>query len=308
MSRFTLLFLLLLPTPASAANIVLWNAEELFDTATVNERQADLRRFAQATQPDVLLIDEVCSYEVVERVREVMGLDGYQIACSDFNQRDDQEHASFEVGIISRFPLTRVVEYDQTPDNRMYGRDNEPNELPLEVGSLLKLGVKQAGVGRGFLWARIDDLKLTLCLTHLKSSASGDEAENAMKREHVAAAMALSVLEDMEDFPGYTYLVAGDLNVGETDAKKNGDDLDVDVFSGEGDRYDDTHALLRGGLAGLRMRSLTKDVGETYDDPRYAGSGPIDCIYLAGEGRLTPARKTAETFGSDHFGVWTVWE
>lgn len=164
-------------------------------------------------------------------------------------------------------------------------------------------------MGRGFLWARIDDQKLTICLTHLKSSASGDEAENAMKREYVAAAMVLPVLEDQEAFPGYSYMVAGDLNVGETDAKKNGSDLDMDVFTGEGDRYDDTHALLRGGLVkGLKMRSLTKDVGETYNDPKYAGSGPIDCIYLPGEDRLSPATKTTETFGSDHFGVWTVWE
>lgn len=47
---------------------------------------------------------------MVERVREVTGLDGYHIACSDFNQRDDQHHNAFEVGIISRCPLTRAVE------------------------------------------------------------------------------------------------------------------------------------------------------------------------------------------------------
>lgn len=53
MTRYVLLLILALPLPASAANIVLWNAEELFDVPTVNARQADLRRFAQHTKPDL---------------------------------------------------------------------------------------------------------------------------------------------------------------------------------------------------------------------------------------------------------------
>jgi hypothetical protein len=68
---------------------------------------------------------------------------------------------------------------------------------------------------------------------------------------------------------------------------------------------DGRHAEL---VDGLHMASLTKGIGgETYDDPQFAGSGPIDCLYVIGRqaSDFTLARKTPETFGSDHFAVST---
>ena len=298
---------------AEEAVIALWNGEELFDVSKVEERREQLLQFAREVKPDLLLLDEVCSLEVVEKVREVMELDGYHVACSDFNQRDDLQYNSFEVAILSRYPLTRVIEFDQSPDNGPYTDRGEPNELPLSAESMFKQGIQNAVVSRGFLWARIDALKLTLCLTHLKSSWGGGGAEadlrNAMKREYVAAAMAMSVLDDLKKFPGHSCLVAGDLNVGATDTKKNGVDLDIDSTSGEGDSYDETHALLSKGLVeGLRMKNLTLNVGETYDSTDFVGTGPIDNLYVAGPhaDHFSEAVKTAQTFGSDHFAVWTV--
>ncbi len=296
---------------AEEAVIALWNGKELFDVARVQERSGELLRFAQEVKPDVLLLGEVCSLAVAEKVREVMQLDGYHVACSDFSQRDDLEHNSLEVAILSRFPLTRVIEFDQSPDNGPYTDGGEPNEVVLTADSLLKLGVQNAIVSRGFLWARIDQLKLTFCLTHLKSSAIGDDLRNAMKREYVAAAMALSVLDDMRKFPRYGCVVAGDLNVGATDQAKNGVNLDVDTTFGDGDRYDETHALLAKGLVeGLDMKNLCRNVGETYDSPDFPGTGPIDNLYVAGprvQG-FADAVKTGETFGSDHYAVLAVYE
>ena len=311
MPRLLLLAAILFAHPALAdeAVIALWNGRELFEVADAEARSEQLRHFAVEVKPDVLLLDEVCSLAVVEKVREVMGLDGYHVACSDFSQRDDLKYNSFEVAILSKYPLTRVIEFDQSPDNSPYCDDGEPNEIPLTAASLLKQGIMNAVVSRGVLWARIDDLKLTICLTHLKSSSRGDDSRNAMKREYVAAAMALSVLDDMRKFPGYSYMVAGDLNVGATDAAKNGEDLDIDTTSGEEDRYDETHALLSKGLVdGLTMKNLCLGVGETYDSPDFPGTGPIDNIYVAGTraGTFAEAVKSAETFGSDHFAVWTV--
>ncbi|HEX6986435.1 MAG TPA: hypothetical protein VF170_13715 [Planctomycetaceae bacterium] len=308
---------------AEDVKIVLWNGEELFDLDRVNARRADIEAFAGATRPDILLIDEVCSLAVVDEVRRIVeaavGAEGgtYHAYCSDFTQRDDQRHGSFEVGIVSRFRADQVVEFDVQTDNKLYGRDGEPEEVRLDPSSLLKLGLRRAGSERGFLWARFDDLKLTVCVAHLKSSqGAGGEAdyENSLKREFIAAAMALSVLNDKELFPDYSMAVIGDLNVGATDSAKNGGDLDVDSFeAGEGDLYDDTHALLGGGLvAGLRMTNLTEGVGETYFDPqgRFEGTGPIDNIYVtgAGEGRFATAEKGTDRFNSDHFPVWTVYE
>lgn len=135
------------------------------------------------------------------------------------------------------------------------------------------------------------------------------ETENAEKREFVAAAMARSVLEDKKLLPGSSYMVAGDLNVGATDATKNGVDLLEDAIGADsGDRYDDTHALLCNGLVEeLTMKNLTIDVGETYDDPQFAGSGPIDNLYVDGDvSGFANATKESETYGSDHFPVWTI--
>jgi len=295
---------------ADDVKIVLWNGEELFTEADVQAKAAQMQQLVGDLEPDILLIDEVCSLAVVEKVRDVMGLTGYHVACSDFNQRDDQMHSSFEVGIISRYRIDRIVEFDQTPDNKFYGRDGEPDEIPLQIDRFLKLGVQEAGVGRGFLWARFDELELTLCVTHLKSSRSGDDRRNAMKREYVAAAMAGSVLDDTEAFPDYSYLVIGDLNVGATDTSKIGTNLVED----ETDGYDDTHAILGGGLIrGLRMKNLTQGVGETYDDRprnRFVGSGPIDNIYVSGanEADFGAGQKSTNTYGSDHFAVWTVYQ
>lgn len=314
-----LLFVGLLSYPSFAEDvtIALWNGQELFEVSDVEDQEDDIKEFFTTVKPDVFIVDEVCSYDVVFKVAMIMKSTlntGYlHIACSDFNQRDDQLHGSFEVGIISKYPLTKVVEFDVTPDNSPYGRRNEPNERLLSADSMLKLGLDAASPGRGFLWARIDDLKLTICATHLKSSRSGDDKENAMKREFVAAAMALSVNEDKEAFPDYSYLVIGDLNVGATDDKKNGVDLDEDIDDENvtGDRYDETHALLAEGLVnGLKMKNLTKDVGETYDSDQFHGTGPIDNIYVSGANvdKFANGQKSMSTFGSDHFAVWTTYD
>jgi hypothetical protein len=159
----------------------------------------------------------------------------------------------------------------------------------------------------------IPELRITLMATHLKSSrglTGLQDLENAQMREYVAAAMANFVADKMAADPSWTVLVAGDLNVGETDASKNGQSLTEDHFQAtDGDLYDDTHAIFAAGLVrGLRMTSLTRSLGtETYDDSRFAGAGPIDCLYVAGPlaDQFSPAQRSPHTFGSDHFAVST---
>ncbi|WP_164102229.1 hypothetical protein [Candidatus Laterigemmans baculatus] len=134
-----------------------------------------------------------------------------------------------------------------------------------------------------------------------------------MEREYLAAAMALSVVDDLHKFAEHSMMVIGDLNVGATDASKNGTDLDVDAMGSgaSGDRYDETHALLGEGLVhGLQMKNLTIGVGETYDSTDFPGTGPIDNIYVTGadEDKFEDAEKSSSTFGSDHFAVSTVYE
>jgi hypothetical protein len=148
-------------------------------------------------------------------------------------------------------------------------------------------------------------LKLTVIGVHLKSArgADGDEdVSNAVQREFVAAAVADSVAQDRRLYPDYTCIVAGDFNVGHSD-KKNGRSLardDVDPAVAGYDGYDDTHALLRDGLVGLRMRNLAG--GLTASSFPAFPSTPIDNIYADGPAaaRFSEAVMEPETYGSDH--------
>lgn len=311
MTRITasLLFVLFLGIPlwAEDVRIVTWNVKDILDTGDVTSRRTDLKNMANALEPDVLVIQEITSQLVAERIRDRMELTGYHVACSDFVQSDNANRSAFEVAIISRWPMQQVIEYDPSTDNN---DDDDPEELPLEP--LLKIGIEAVRTSRGYLWARIDDIKLTVAVVHLKSSrgrSGSTDKSNAKKRELVAAAVALGVNEDIGLFPDYSFVCLGDLNVGHTDVKKNGTDLDDDCFSNCSgrDRYDETHALLRGGLVGgLTMRNVVLS-RTTSTFPAFRGT-PIDNIYVTGalEDEFSDAEVGTNTFGSDHLPVVTV--
>jgi exonuclease III len=297
------------PQP-QVVRIAAWNVHEGFTPEGVKARSADLSSFAARVRPDVLIIEEVTSQAAAEAVRDAMGLTGYHVACSDFAPGDAPDFSAFEVAILSRFPITQAIEYDPSPDN--VGKPGAPAELP--ISPLLKIGQtapEQAERIRGFLWVRIDALKLTAVAVHLKSSRGNDGEEdraNAALREFVAAAVVDSVAQDLRLYPGYTCLVAGDFNVGHSDAK-NGSDLNREdlVATATSDGYDETHAMLGGGLLGLKMRNLSGAIRDT----TFPGinSTPIDNIYVAGAAadKFTPAVLEMETFGSDHRPVITTW-
>jgi endonuclease/exonuclease/phosphatase family metal-dependent hydrolase len=272
-------------------------------------RQSDFTQFAEDLKPDILVLQEVTQLATVEKVRELMGLTGYHLAMSDFEQNDLGEFNALEVAILSRFPLDNVLEFDRSPDNQ----PGDPAEQKLERVDLP--GIAETGTSRGFLAADVPHAKLRLIVTHLKSSngqVGNPDRQNAQKRELVAAAIAEHVHEILlRAGNDQTVLVAGDFNVGETDAAKNGSVLEEDHVSPQaGDRYDDTHAILAAGLIGdVRMRSLTKSLGkETYVGAAFPGTGPIDVLYVAGPSasHFTLAGAGSHAYGSDHLPVFTT--
>ena len=293
---------------AEKIRIVTWNVREAFTVGDVTKRKADFAAAAKSLDPDIILLQEIVSQQVAVAIRNAMGLKGYHVVCSNFTT-DAPTHAAFEVAIISRFPIAQVIEYDPSPS----GPDDEDvEEAPLEPSK--KLGLAKVTTDRGFLWAHVPDKKITLAVVHLKSSRGAvgkSDKTNAQKREFVIAAVAASVNEDRGLFPGYAYLVAGDFNVGHSDPKKNGTDLDEDCFSncGSKDLYDDTHALLAEGLVGsLKMKNLALSIPDS-TFPDFPGS-PIDNIYVSGDlaGRFSNAQKASNGFGSDHLAVSTVFD
>lgn len=301
--------------------LVTWNVLDASSPEVVEARRDQFAAAAAAVRPSILVLQEVASHEVVAAIRDAMGLAGYHVACSNFAGAapprpaeavgDPAETPRMEVGIISRYPLARVIEYDPSPDNRAV-RGDVP-ELALQPD--LKLGIpppSDPAQVRGFLWARLDEPRLTIAVVHLKSSRGFDGAEdlgNARLREFVAAAVSASVREDRSHYPDHTCVVAGDFNVGHADAGKNGRDLHEDrpaPLTDRHDGYDETHALMGRGLAGgLRMRNLLAHTREP-SYPSFPGSA-IDVIYAIGPRaeQFTPAVIVGSTFGSDHCPVVT---
>lgn len=291
-----------LPAPAAEVRVATWNVHEGFTPAGIAERKQQLHEFATAVRPDVLIIQEVVTAAVATAVRDAMGLDGYYVACSNFNPSDEPDFTALEVAVLSRWPFTQVIEYDPTPDNDL--ADGDPDELPISAS--LKLGIPAPAdlTGtRGFLWVRIADVRLTVVGVHLKSSRGIDgepDRENARRREFVAAAVAESVGQDARLFPDHTAVVAGDMNVGHSDPK-NGRDLVRDdlTTTPTTDGYDETHAILL-ELGGVRMTNLMRHISDT-TFPTFP-STPIDNMYVAGPAaaRFAPATMFPETYGSDH--------
>ncbi len=294
---------------AETVRIATWNVRDAFTVADVIDRAGDYAEMASTIEPDLLLLQEVTSLAVAREIRNRMGT-AYKnayVVCSDFNQDDNEERASFEVAIISKHPFGQVLEFDPTPDNASL--KTEPPEARL----VKVAGVSSISTSRGYLWAEIPDLGLTVANVHLKSSRGenkcGERRANARKRERVAAAVAAGVAEDKALFEGYAYLVGGDFNVGHA-AGKNGSNLKQDCCGsgcGGKDGYDETHALLGGGLiSGLRMTNLVDHLAVT-SFPGFAADSPIDNIYVDGlpASGFSDAELSASTFGSDHLVLWT---
>jgi endonuclease/exonuclease/phosphatase family metal-dependent hydrolase len=303
---------------AEPLRIATWNCEAMFSVRDVQQRSTDLREFARAVKPDILMLQEVTSQSVVEAMRDVMELKGKDgkpawVICSDFIQNDQDEYSSLEVAVISRFPWDEVIEYDPTPDNSI--NRGEPPERRLIPPAVLNPPRRLNQ--RGYLCVRFDEFHLEVITTHLKSSRGQygqQDLSNAQLREYITGGIAEHIALDSKEHPNFTYIVGGDFNVGVDDREKNGVKLDVEGFNGgrDGvDPYDETHALLSGGLIrGLRMRALAKGAGQSFVGPgsgKFARAGAIDNLYTSGplSTKFTPAVRARASFGSDHLPMMT---
>jgi exonuclease III len=174
--------------------LVTWNVKDMKSLSDVADRKNDLERFAKAMRPDILILQEVSSKAIVDKIKNEMGLRDYSIAISDFIQPNSRDKGPFEVAFISKFPFRKIVEYDTTLDNGPES-SNENKIVPLS-----HIGIKEKRPGRGFLWGQIDSLKLTIIGLHLKSSRGKighPDKENAEKREIVMASVASTVNKNM---------------------------------------------------------------------------------------------------------------
>jgi endonuclease/exonuclease/phosphatase family metal-dependent hydrolase len=289
-------------TAETPLTIATWNVG-LLDRAASD---LDLARFAAEIDADILILNEVKRVSELHAIRDGLGRPQDASVISNFENGDDD----LEVGVITRYRIGQVIEFDRAPENNQ----TAPRQTRLERTPLP--GIAEVGVARGFLVVEIPEQGLFIIATHLKSSqgrTGTPDLENARKRELVAAAIATEVNRLLAEDPNATVIVAGDMNVGVSDAAKNGVRLEEDTVSGPGDRYDETHALFTEGLiGGLRMRHLARGLAGTFvgddNEPDYAGSGAIDAIYVAGadSGRFSTAQRALDRYGSDHLAVYTT--
>jgi exonuclease III len=300
-----LCILLFMPASFVAADEALvistWNVG-LLDRSVAD---LNLDGFAAEIDADILVLNEIKTLADLQAIQAALDREEDFSAISSF----ETGSGNLEVGLISRFPITDVVEFDRSPENNQVS----PQQRRLERVNLP--GIADVGVGRGFLVAHIPSQNVVVIVTHLKSSqgrTGSDDLANAQKRELVAAAIADHVNELIEAFPLATLFVLGDFNVGVTDVNKNGTDLRSDATSGDGDKYDDTHALLKDGLVDeLRMIPLAQGLDGTFvgddNEPDFPGAGAIDVIYVIGPGAswFQAASRATDRFGSDHLAVFT---
>ncbi len=171
---------------AENVRIASWNVREIFSEEDARARANELEKAANWLLPDVLLLQEIGSCGAAEAIRGLMRLDGYHVVCTDFSE-DGHQHASFEVAVISRFPLANPVEFDPTPDGSTLVK-----EVPLNPAQ----GVKPVPTDRGFLWVDVPHLRLHVAVVHLKSSrgkTGKQDSNNAEQREVVVSAVAAKV-------------------------------------------------------------------------------------------------------------------
>ena len=284
---------------ADPLTIVTWNTARQQDTS-------DIRSFVQ--DADVLVLQEITTTKATQRLAASAGLSAWHIAVSDFvADNHSKESNRLEVAILSRHAMVDIHEFDPIPSDD--GAD-APVDTKLKVPEWVPSSQRRTVGSRGYLWADIPDLQLSVAAVHLKSSlrqVGKRDQDNSFKREAVIAAVAQHVLAHSKAKPEWSYIVAGDFNVAPTDAEKVGIDLHYRCpTKGDCTRYDQTHAILSAGLLnGLIMRNLTIGLGRSYDDDSLPPS-PIDVIYATGQLFDETSRLIAQRgplFGSDHFAI-----
>lgn len=294
-----LMMLSALTLHADPLTIVTWNTARQQDTPTI-------RNFVQ--DADMLVLQEITTTESAQLLAASAGLSAWHVVVSDFVSDDrSNESTRLEVAILSPHAIVNVDEVDPNPSD---DGPNAPVDTRLNVPDWIPSSQRRTVGSRGYLWADTPDLQLSVAAVHLKSSlgrVGKSDQDNSFKREAVIAALAQRILADSNVRPGWSYVIAGDLNVAPTDAEKVGVDLDYRCPKTTNCKhYDQTPAILTAGLLdGLVMRNLTIGLGRSYNNESFPPS-PIDVIYAMGPCFDNTSRLVAQRgplFGSDHFAI-----
>jgi endonuclease/exonuclease/phosphatase family metal-dependent hydrolase len=351
----------LLATSSWAADvkIVSWNvAASPYEK--VLARASDYKKMADTLSPDVIVLIELTGRPDIKAIAEAIGWPTYYATVSDGQVQGEEIHASLEVGVLSKIPITSVIEFDPKLEghiNQVFTNSKPDGDNSIPVTEMPLKGIDMMGLAatdRGTL--RVDLANgLTVFPVHLKSNSNdacfaADDAikalkklglspvpalqtvldngsdvkakadqDNAFKRERVIA--ATKTVADQAIADGRTVLIAGDWNTSFEPGKfgQSFDDCFLAAFSCAkasfpasactGDGFDDTFAIMTVPLVGRQKWSmLTKDLGRTFKETEFADKAIDHMTVPTPQASAFAAPKVGpDTFGSDHFPIFTVW-
>ncbi len=292
---------------ADTVRVALWNLDGPNRQSGHDQDLVGFGTFVDGS--DAIVLVETISEDQLKDMKDKASLSALNHAISDFaKDSESNPYYKLEVGVLTPHRIGTFREAD--PDDENDTPDMQALDEDIDVPDWLPADQRSKTGHRGWIWVELPDLKLVVVAVHLKSSRGDggrDDEENAMKRETIAASLGVVIREDAARRLDWSYIVAGDFNVAPGDIDKIGYDLTYRCPAATSCRgYDQTHALLTGGLVhGLAMRNLTVGLGSTFADRKYVDS-PIDNILAMGPIFNNSARVTAEKgplFGSDHHAV-----
>lgn len=346
-------------TLAADVKIVSWNiAASPYEQ--VLARASDYKEMADTLSPDVIVLIELTGRPDIKAIANAIGWQTYYATMSDGQVQRNEIHMSLEVGVLSKIPITSVIEFDPKPEGRTHpvmtkskpdGDSSIPvTEMPLKGTGMMGLAVTDRGT------LRVDLANgLTVFPVHLKSNSNDacyaadqsighlkklelpalpalqtvldngsdvkakEDKDNAFKRERVIA--ATKTVADQAVADGRTVLIAGDWNTSFEPGKfgQSFDDCQLTAFTCAkapfpasactGDGFDDTFAIMTVPLSGSQKWTIvTKDLGRTFNETEFADKAIDHMAVPATQASSFAAPKIGpDTFGSDHFPIFTVW-
>lgn len=190
--------------PVAGVSLLTYNVKGngATDWSTNAPQVQAIARELQHLQPDVITFNEIpwdLRFEMTNFIAAF--LPNYNLAISSGTD------GSICSAIATRFPITRASKWLDGIDLRSFGYSNANNALDNFTRDLFEAQIAVPGFVR----------PLHVFTTHLKATASGEYADNALKRGAEAAAITNFFATNLFTFYPYDlYTISGDMNASDT--------------------------------------------------------------------------------------------
>lgn len=197
----------LLATNSCAADVkvISWNvAASPYEK--VLARAPDYKKMADTLSPDVIVLIELTGRPDIKAIADAIDWQTYYATVSDGQVQGDEIHAGLEVGVLSKLPITSVIEFDPKPEGHVHqvftnAKPDGDSSIPVKEAPLKGIDMMGlAATDRGTL--RVDLANgLTVFPVHLKSNSNdacfaADDAIKDLKKLGLTPVPALQAVLD----------------------------------------------------------------------------------------------------------------